>query len=214
MSQNDLSSPDASKPVTPVDIEEINKRREAILGNVMEKLKPWLFEFGSWIFGGLLAFNLVIVAPLLTIGLGHVEILVSILAFACALPLNVSGILVLKLTKDMHDMAIDEVMKQAFEDMNGTQVDPAFAIVGDNPITKRRSDGGLAYSMRLAGVSIVLTTIGMIAALWYVAWWIGAVFIIVILVTLGITITVITRLMRPSPEEADKLRERYGRRQP
>jgi len=34
---------------------------------LLDRVKPWLIEFGSWIFGGLIAFNLIIVAPLLTI---------------------------------------------------------------------------------------------------------------------------------------------------
>ena len=37
------------------------------LRNLLEKITPWLFAVGSWIFGGLIAFNLVAVSSLLTV---------------------------------------------------------------------------------------------------------------------------------------------------
>src|SRR5262245_39749952 len=103
----DLSGPELEKRI---------EQRRQVMSSLMDSLKPWLIEFGNWIFGGLIAFNLIILAPLITIGLNHIEVMVSIVAFACALPLDVAGIILLKLTKDLNDISIDEVMHQAFKD--------------------------------------------------------------------------------------------------
>ncbi len=60
-------------------------RADAIL---LERTTPGLFEVGTWVFGGLTAFNILLISALITVGPVDTAILVSITAFACALPLT------------------------------------------------------------------------------------------------------------------------------
>jgi hypothetical protein len=47
------------------------------LGNLVDRTAPWLFEVGSWVFGGLTALNLVIMAALITVGPADTAIRIS-----------------------------------------------------------------------------------------------------------------------------------------
>src|SRR5262245_55005964 len=118
MSQND--QPPVTPPDRPVDKEALSNLRDQIFGNMLDKLRPWLLEFSNWIFGGLIGFNLVIFAAVLYLAAAATNpfILLSLAAFVCALPLDVSGLIALKLVKDMETVSIDDVMKQAFKDAN------------------------------------------------------------------------------------------------
>jgi len=200
----------ADKRSTP-EFEEAVKRRQQVFGSIADELKPWLFEFGNWMFGGLIAFNLVIVAPLLTLGAVHPEIVVSIVAFACALPLNVSGLVVLKLSKDMNELGIDDVVKHAFEEANVPEHFPTAS--SSEALAKKRADAGLSYSLRLALLSGVLTVLGMVAALWFIAWWVAVLFLIVVVVSLYITTNLATQLMRPDISK-EQMRNRQAQGQP
>jgi ABC-type multidrug transport system fused ATPase/permease subunit len=180
--------------------EKIDQRRQ-VMTTLLDSLKPWLIEFGNWIFGGLIAFNLIILAPLITIGLGHMEVMVSIVAFACALPLDVSGLLLLKLTKDMNDIAIDDVMSQAFKDAHIPDIEDHLPTTEQiQTHYKRRTEIGLRYSIWVGAASAILTFLGMIAALWYIAWWVAVIFIVVALLSLFITMNVATRIWRPDSD--------------
>ena len=209
MSEKELTTAKPHEVISHPDLDTLVQQREKVFGNLVEKLKPWLFEFGNWIFGGLIAFNLVIVAPLLTIGPGHPPILVSIAVFVCALPLSVSGLLVLKLTKDMSDGAINEVMRQAFADADVSIAEVPLPDSDENEsLYKRRTDVGLRYSTRLVVLSVMLALLGMLGALWYIAWWIAAIFLAVVIISLLITLAVITRLLRPDTEAEKEMRQR------
>ena len=195
---------------SPPDLEERHKQREKVFEKFIESLKPWLFEFGNWIFGGLIAFNLIIVGAILTVGPTHPEILVAIAAFACALPLNVSGLFLLKIFKDMSDVALDDVMRQAFLDANIPNVEAYFPASEEKEAQyKRRTDVGLRYALTLALVSTLLTTIGIIAALWYMAWWIGTVFLVVVIGSIILVMNVLSRWMPPQSESERELKQRY-----
>lgn len=204
MSQEDLSPVQPETEVLPVDLQALSEQREKVFGNLIDKLKPWLLEFGNWIFGGLIAFNLVIVAPLLTVGPSHPEIVMSITAFVLALPLNVSGLFVLKLITDLKNVAIDDVMREAFQDAGVAEVDLP-ATQERDLMYKKRTDVGLRYSMRLTFLSALLTLLGIVAALWYIAWWVAVSFLIVVAITLAITVGVVARLMRPDYEVQKEL---------
>src|SRR5437868_3040505 len=154
--------------ISPHGLDEQSQQSMKALGTVLETLTPWLFEFGNWIFGGLIAFNLLIIASLLTVGPTDPAILVSIATFACALPLNVTGLFMLKLTKDMKDIAIDDLVEQAFKDVEFPNADAYFPAGKDRKIwTSKRTEVTLRYSVGIAAISIVLSLIGMVAALWY-----------------------------------------------
>lgn len=195
------------------ELQERIDQRQQVMTTLLDRVKPWLIEFGSWIFGGLIAFNLIIVAPLLTIGFDHI-IMVAILAFACALPLTVAGLLLLKLTKDLNDISIDAIMRDAFVDAKIPDIDDHLPTDEQLQSTyKLRTEIGLRYSVWLGGISTILTLLGMIAALWYIVWWLAVAFIIVSVVTLLITINVAQRIMRPmTREESAALREKYRQR--
>jgi hypothetical protein len=97
--QNDSTPADPKPGIPPIDLEEQSKQSMKALSNLVERITPWLFAFGSWIFGGLIAFNLLVVASLITVGPIHPAILVATAAFACALPLDVAGLFLLRLPR-------------------------------------------------------------------------------------------------------------------
>src|SRR6266566_421656 len=78
MSQSDATSADPKPEISPIDLEEQSRQSMQALGNLIERISAWLFAFGSWIFGGLIAFNLLVLASLFTIGPIHPAILVSL----------------------------------------------------------------------------------------------------------------------------------------
>ena len=66
MSQKESTPADPQTP--PLDLEKQSAQSMKALGTFGEKIKPWLFAFGNWIFGGLIAFNLIVVGALITVG--------------------------------------------------------------------------------------------------------------------------------------------------
>src|SRR5262245_353393 len=64
---------------------------------LFERIAPWFFDFGSWVFGGLIGFNLLLLGPLITVGPVDPAVLLATAAFALALPLDVVGVFVLRL---------------------------------------------------------------------------------------------------------------------
>lgn len=204
MSEND-PSPVAQSPDRPVDKEALSNLRQQIFGNMLDQLRPWLLEFGNWIFGGLIGFNLVIFAAVLYLAAAATSpmILLSLAAFVCAMPLDVSGLIALKLVKDMETVAIDDVMKQAFKDANIPPRSDSLPVEEANVVQRRRANIGLRYAGRLAAISALLTLLGMVAALWYVAWWVAVLFLVVAVITCYITMRIAPQLMRP-PSEAEK----------
>ena len=101
MSQNDPAPVDSHQEISLAAAEEQNKKIMKAFGKLAQRITPWLFEFGSWIFGGFIAFTLLVMAPLFTIGPVDPTITVSTAAFAFALPLNVTGLFLLRLGKDL-----------------------------------------------------------------------------------------------------------------
>ena len=195
--------------MSAMDWDEMLKRREKALNYLMDQLKPWLLEFGNWIFGGLIAFNLVVVAPLLTIGPGHLPILIAITTFICALPLNVSGLFVLKLTKDMSGIGIDDVMRQAFKTAElPTREDDDAQPEKAASVEQQRINIGLHHALWFIAVSGVLTLTGLIAALWFIAWWVAGLFCVVAVVALVITLDVLGHLIRPTSDQDRARRQR------
>ena len=194
----------------PVDLEALSKQRLKALASFIEKITPWLLSFGNWIFGGLIAFNLLIVASLITVGPTHLEILVAMAAFACALPLNVTGLFLLKLTKDMKDVAFNDLMREAFKDANFPDIDIYFP-ASQEPATpaKKPTNVALGYSLGIAVLGMLITAVGMVATLWYMAWWVAVIFLTVIILSFALLIFVFSRSMPPESEAEKELRKRY-----
>jgi hypothetical protein len=202
VSDKDSASTKRRKGFASLDLEEHSIYREKVVGNLLEKLKPWLFEFGGWIFGGLIALNVWIMATLLNVGPVDPAILVSIAIFACALPMNVAGLFSLKLIKDMNEVAIDEMMRQAIEDAHipdSVTTIPGLkepAVPAAMP-TQERREGSLRFSVWLVFLSAGLTVLGMAAALWHMAWWVAVLFSVMVVISAFVAINVVGSVMRP-----------------
>ena len=208
MSQDDYTPPDQTHP--GFDSAEQATFSKKALGNLLENITPWLFEVGSWIFGGLIAFNLVLISALLTVGPVDRATLISITAFACALPLNVAGIFLLRLIKDLKEIGIEDVAMQAFQDAGFPDVEAYFPRSEEKQgFANRRSNIALSYSVGVGGLSAALTWIGMVAALWHMAWWIGVILSIVVLLSAVLVIAVIGHSHSWESEVEKQLKQRY-----
>jgi hypothetical protein len=174
------------------------------LGNLVERVTPWLFDVGSWIFGGLIAFHLVILASLITVGPADTAILISITAFACALPLNVAGVFLLRLVKDMKDIGLEDLTLEAFQRAGFPDIEAYFPPAEQRALLhKRRAGVALRYALAFVLGSSALTLTGLVAALWYMAWWVGVALLgMVILSTVLVTAAFATA--QPPPSDAER----------
>ncbi|MGH9140661.1 MAG: hypothetical protein ACRD2I_05910 [Vicinamibacterales bacterium] len=164
------------------------------LANLVEKITPWLFTVGSWMFGGLIAVGMVMISTLLTVGPVDRAVRWSIAAFACALPLNVAGIFLLRLFMDMNEIALDDVTLQAFKDAEFPDIETYFPAPQEKEtLRKRRSRVALIYSMGIGALSIVLSLTGLVAALWHMAWWIGLLLLTMTLISTALVMAVMAR---------------------
>jgi ABC-type multidrug transport system fused ATPase/permease subunit len=175
---------------------------------VVESITPWLVEFGAWIFAGLIGLGLIVIAPLVTIGPVETTILVSTSALALTLPLNVAGLLLLRLVQDMQ--RYEDKLAQGFHDANVILGADLAAPLAASPIQKRRTQIILLVSLGILAVSVLLTLIGLTAALWHVAWWIGALFLLMTILSLGIVIVALSAIRPPQSQEERKRRQRYA----
>jgi len=177
--------------------DEQSERSLKGLGNLLERITPWLLAVGSWIFGGLIAFDLVVVSQLIAVGPADTAILIATTTLACALPLNVAGIFLLRLTSDLKDIGIEEVALRAFQEAGFPDIDNYFpSSQAREALQKRRAMLALRYSLGIAAVSVVLTVSGLAAALWHVAWWIGLVLLAMVALTTGLVVVVMTHSWR------------------
>ena len=180
------------------------------LGNLVERIVPWLFEVGSWIFAGLIAFNLIAISSLLTVGPVDAAIMISITAFACALPLNVAGIVLLRLIKDTKDIRIDDLALRAFQDAGFPGIDAYFPPAPEREFQQKRgSKVALLYSLGIAALSTAATLTGLIAALWHMAWWVGVVLLAMVIVSAVLLVLVIAHSLPPETEEEKELKKRH-----
>jgi len=157
----------------------------------MDAVTPWLLDLGSWVFGGLIAFSLVILGSLLTIGPVDPAVKISTAAFAAALPLDLCGFVLLRLCADLVNVRLDVIGAKALEE-------EGFSVEGlqtEIPENKLRSIA-LRYSYGVLGIALLLTLVGITAALWHMAWWIGVVFVAMLCVT-GVVILAAVSALDP-----------------
>ena len=145
------------------------------LANLVQRAAPWLLALGSWIFGGLIAFNLIVLTAMVNIRPPDTPILIAMTAFACALPLNLTGLVLLRVIQDMREIGLHDLSVQAFQEAGF----PAIEAHLRGPAERQaRNERGLrlslAYCFAIAAITICLTSIGFAAALWHVEWWISA----------------------------------------
>ena len=207
MSQTDPTPVDPHQEISLAASEEQNKQIMNAFEKLVERITPWLLEFGSWIYGGLIAFTLFVMASLFTIGPVDPAITVSTAAFAFALPLNVTGLFLLRLVKDLKEVGFEQEFAQAFQDVDFTIREQVASPKTLESWRKRRTGFFLAYSLGILALSVLLTLTGMIAVLWYMAWWIGVMFFVMVIISLVIVIvSLVTSQPRESPEEKERKR--------
>ena len=136
MSQTDPAPVDPHQEISLAASEEQNKQIMKAFGKLVARITPWLVEVGGWIFGGLIAFTLLVMASLLTIGPVDPAIMVATTAFALALPLNVTGLFLLRLVEDLKQKTAliaqakaEQEQAQAALTAAGAQVETAQALV-------------------------------------------------------------------------------------
>ena len=179
------------------------------MGRLLDRTTPWLSEIGSWIFGGLVAVNLVVISSLLTVGPVDVAVRLSVTVLACALPLNVAGIVVLRLTKDLMDLGVDELAQQAFKESGFPEIDAYFPAAPERATVLNRGTGvALRYSLAIAALSGVLTLAGLVAALWHMAWWIGSVLLVMATLSAGLVLLVFAHAQPPESAREKTLKGR------
>jgi len=132
-------------------------------------------------------FDLLILAALLTVGPADLAALVATAAFALALPPNAAGFFLLRLLEDIKNARLEDVAVQAFQEagLSVNQVQPSDT---SESIAKQRTKTVLIYSYSILSVSVLLTVIGVSAALWHMAWWISVAFVVVTLVSPGVVV--------------------------
>ena len=158
-------------------------RTQAAMGTLLESITPWLLDLGNWIFGALIAFSLVIIGALLTVGPVDRAVLIATAAFALALPPDVAGFILLRLAADMRKVDLDNVAATAFVGAGFTAEQVAQT---SNPqeSERRRTRTVLRTSYSLLSLTILLTLVGVTAALWHMAWWIGVAFAVMLMLSL------------------------------
>jgi hypothetical protein len=194
-------------------VDERAKQSLDAISRLLDRTTPWLSEIGSWIFGGLVAVNLVVTSALLTVGPVDAAIRISVTLFACAFPMDVAGIVVLRLTKDLLDFGVDDLALQAFKESGFPEIDAYFPPAPERAaLLKRRSGVALRYSLGIAVLSIVLTLGGMVAALWHMAWWIGCILVVMVVLSAGFVLVVFAHAQPPGSawEKTLKKRVRQG----
>lgn len=213
MSEGHSTPADREQGSAPPAVDEQSARTLSGLRNLAERITPWLVDIGSWIFGGLTAVNLVVIAALITVGPVDAAIRTSTAALAAALPLNVAGIILLRLIKDVNDVGLDDLTLRAFQDAGFPEIEAYFP----SPVEKasqhaRRSRVALLYALGIAAVSIALTVTGMAAALWHMGHGIAVVLLSAVIVSaVLVTVAVAHALPRESAAET-MLKLRYRER--
>ena len=180
------------------------------VGKLVEGIAPWLVEFGSWIFGGLIAFTLLVMASLITVGPIDPAITVATAAFALALPLDLVGLILLRLVQDLKHVGFEEEVAQAFQEVGFTVGEQVASPTALEALRKRRTGTVLRYSLWILALTVLLTLTAMTAALWHMAWWIGVVFFFVMaLISPAIVILALVTSQPPDSAEEKEQRRRY-----
>jgi len=204
-SLGELSPADHHRRRSPADLEERSRRSIRGLGHLVDRITPWLLEVGSWIFGGLTALNLVVFAALIPVVPADVAILIAFTTLACALPLNVAGLFLLRLIKDSTDIRLDDLALRSFQKAGFPDIEAYFPPPRERRFQhKRRSNILLGYAAGIATLGTALTITGLAGALWHVAWWIGLVLCAALVLSVLLVVVAVAHSL---PSESDAERE-------
>jgi hypothetical protein len=182
-----------------------------VYNSLLERITPWLFEVGSWIFGGLIAFTVLIIAALLPVRPVDGPVEIAAVVFALGLPLNVTGLVLLRIVRDVNPVGFEQGLARVFQEAGltpGEQQIPSLTTI--EAVRKRGTRSVLYAALGILTLSAVLTVVGMAAALWHVAWWIGVAFGVMVFICLIIVqIVMVTSQPRLSAQEkAERQRQR------
>jgi hypothetical protein len=158
-------------------------RTARALGTLVERITPWLLELGAWIFGALIAFDILILSALLTVGPIDSAVLIATAAVALALPPAIAGLLLLRLAAEMKRVDVEQVATQALVE-SGFTVHDLEPKQSPATLEQHRARAVLRFSYSLMALTVALSFIGVTAALWYMAWWIGAAFAVMAVMSL------------------------------
>lgn len=205
---------DSGQGSAPAAADEQSARTFRGLRNLAERITPWLVDVGSWIFGGLTAVNLVVLSALITVGPVDAAIQTSTAALAAALPLNVAGIILLRLIRDANDVGLDDLTQRAFQDAGFPEIDAYFPSSDESASQHaRRSRVALLYSLGIAASSIGLTVTGMVAAVWHMGHWVAFVLLSAVILSAGLLAVAVAHALPPESAAEKSLNLRYKERQ-
>ncbi len=194
----------SEKNVTGLSEQEQNRRIWRGFGNFIDRITPSLFELGIWLFGGLIAFNLLVLASLFTIGPADPAIKIATAAFAFALPLNLTGLFLLRMVQELKGAALEDELVQAFneEGFVSDQIPaPADLDAALASMRTRRLALVLRSSSGILVVSVLLTLTGLVSTLWHMAWWIAIGFFAMLVICFVIVVLV---MARSQPSDSQK----------
>jgi hypothetical protein len=177
------------------------------LSRLFERIAGWLVEVGTWVLTGLIALNLVIIAALITVGPVDTAVRVAVAAFGCALPLEVAGMILLRLSKDVEDIQLEDKALQAFEEAHFPQIRAYFPAERQRgSVRKRRARITLGYALVIGAISLALTLTGIMAALWHMAPWIAEASLAMAFLSAILILVVVAHSMPPESKAERELR--------
>ena len=212
MSQTDPAPAASRQDISLAAPEEQFKQTVTASEKFVERITPWLLEVDSWVFGGLIAFTLLVVGSLLTIGPVDPAILVATTAFALALPLHLTGLILLRLVQDLKRVGFEEELVKAFQEVGFTKDSQVPAPATLEAMRQRRTRIVLGYSLGILALGVLLTLTGIMSALWHMAWWIDVCFCAMVLLSLVIVTLVIVTSQPPDSLEEKERKRRVGKR--
>lgn len=208
MSQVTSGRPNSKQNISPAAAHELFKQSMEAIEKLVEHITPWLVEAGTWIFAGLTGFVLILLASLITVGPTEPSIIVSTVALALTLPLNLVGLLLLRLVQDLQ--RYEDKLAQGFQDASLIMGAQFVSPLATRSAQVRRTRVVLLFSLGLLTLSALLTLMGVIAALWRMAWWIGITFFLMTIISLGIAIVALVALRAPESQETRERKRRYA----
>ncbi|HET6437251.1 MAG TPA: hypothetical protein VFG59_04265 [Anaeromyxobacter sp.] len=176
------------------------------LARLVERITPWLVAVGSWAFGGLIALNLVFLAALVTVGPADRAVLIGATAFACALPFDVAGLVLLRLTRELGEIRVDALALESFQSARFPRIEAYFPSARHRRSLSRRTVRiALAYASAIAALSVALTLAGLAASLWHMASWAGEIFLATVALSALTLIAVAAHSLPPRSEVEKRL---------
>lgn len=209
LSENEPQTKPAPTPERPARDDWARATRG--LGRLVEQITPLLLDLGSWIFGALIAVNLILLGALLTVGPVDLAIKISTVALALALPADVAGFFVLRLVTDLSKAGVTDVATQAMV-AEGYSVEDA---IPREALEKKLRRSTLVYSYVLLVPALLLTLTGVTAALWHMGWWIGIAFVLMVAASQVVIVAALSALgaggrWRTPSGKSEVVRKRRG----